>query len=164
MPGVFLSPDRCARIERLARVHPDHTIAELTGVSTSTIHALKNRGFRPMRRAQRPIPNDWGIVAPGRTTEWLIRHYSVSPKVLSRWRREKPVPQPGKAHRRRARPADLRDILAHMSVTEAQEHYDVSNAVLSRWRREIGIATRFDDPSTQRTWVEQRLLERQVPA
>ncbi|WP_267382582.1 MULTISPECIES: hypothetical protein [unclassified Sphingomonas] len=164
MPGTFLTAEQCARIERLARVHDDRTIAELTGASTSTIYALRQRGFKPVRRAHRPLPTDWGLVAPGRTSEWLRVHYAVSPKVMARWRREKPVAQPGKAHRRRARPADLRDVLSRMSVAQAEAHYGCTNAVLSRWRREIGIATRFEQPTHRRSWVEQRIFEQQVPA
>lgn len=163
MPGTFLTPAQCDRIRRLCAVHPHRTVAELANVSKSTLHHLVKRNFQPAGREQRPVPSDWGIVAPGRSSEWLRVHYAVSPKVLSRWRREKPVAQPGKGHRRRPRPADLRDVLGRMSVAQAEAHYGVSNATLSRWRREVGIPTRHETPVV-RSWVEQRLFERKLAA
>ena len=161
MPGRILSAAQCDRIRRLCATYDDATVRRLTGVGAGTLYELRKRAFRAARRKnERPVPSDWGLVAPGKAIGWLIQHYRTGPRTITRWRREKPMVGPGRGHRRKDRPVDLREVLARMNVADAEAHYDVSNAVLSRWRREIGIATRTTPAAARTSWVERYVEER----
>ena len=160
MPGAFLSAATCDRVRRLCDVYPQETVLRLTKIGKGTLHELKKRGFKPAARPLRPVPTDWGIVAPGRTALWLQQHYGASPNTIVRWRQEKLVPMIGKGHRRKKRPDDLAQILDRMTVSEAERHLGVSNTTLTKWRRQLGLATRTSPAAPTIGWAERYVEER----
>lgn len=81
------------RAELLARSHPLGTVAEIMRLGRSTISKMKKRGWKAVDYAplRRPVPNDWGIVAPDHSVNELAAIYRTTPRTISRWLREKPV-------------------------------------------------------------------------
>ena len=79
------------RAELLARSHSQNTVAEILGLRASTITEMKQRHWKakgPDPRL-RPVPTDFCIQARHMTHAQLCEHYRTSPRVISRWMREK---------------------------------------------------------------------------
>lgn len=81
------------RAELLSRSHPLGTVAEIMRVGRTTISKMKKRGWKAVNydSLRRPVPSNWGIVAPDHSVNELARIYGTPPRTICRWLREKPV-------------------------------------------------------------------------
>lgn len=162
MPGKHLSAAACDRIRRLHSVHGDVVTCELTGISSCTLHNLKKRGFRPVERDRRPIPGDWGLVAPGLSNVQLMAHYHASGRVVARWRQEKPVPTKRAGVPAIPMPIDAVAVLTTQSRTQAARHYGVSVSTIGKWREQLGSLKHQVAARRAPGWVERYVAERRV--
>lgn len=138
-PHQHVTPDQADRARRLSEVHAHSTVVVLTGISSSTLSVLKQRGFRSACRGLRPIPTDWAIVAPGLSQAELQRHYRAGPSTVQRWLRLKPVARPIGGTQALPVPTDLAETLARLSRADAARHYRVSPALIYQWRKKLAL-------------------------
>lgn len=135
-----LTVEQLERARRLALVHPMVTVAEIMGTAPSTIRAARDRRWQPTPGRLRALPNDWGIIAPGRKIAWLAAHYGASHTTITRWRREKPV-----AHHQAAPwnawrpPEDFAEVSQGRSPTQLGRHYGVHRQTIQAAQRRLGI-------------------------
>ncbi len=143
-----IPPEMCLRIKRLCAVHTHEVVAELTGVSLSSITNLKGRGFEPRQigRQRSPMPSDFQIQANHMTIPDLMTHYRVAASTLHGWlkqidRQYTPRPAPDKST-----PLIRRDkILAAISsvgVTRAHEVLGISANTLRKMRDHYGMTVK----------------------
>lgn len=135
----FITPAEADRARRLSAIHTHRTVCELTGISSSTLCELKKRGFRSAQRGFRPVPNDWGIVAPDLTSTELQRHYRAGPSTIKRWFRERAVPRPKGGPPAFPIPSDLAETLAAVGQAGAAAHYGVSRTLVYAWRKKLSL-------------------------
>jgi len=145
----------CERAGRLYKRYGWNTVCEMLGISSSTLHALKSRGFKPAPRPLRPIPHDFALVADGRSTTWLQKHYHARPQVVKRWLSEVPTERPKCGTSKLPMPADFAARLAASKTLKAVAiHYGVHWQTANRWRSELPQQDRHIDSAPG--WVERR--------
>lgn len=132
-----LSEAECARAKQLYHTYDWNTTCELLGIATSTLVALRRRNFRPATRVLRPVPSDFALVADGKTTPWLQKHYRVGPNVLRRWMEQVKTERPRAGNPGFPVPADLAQIAAGKSIKAVAAHYGVHWQTARRWLRTL---------------------------
>ena len=88
--GRPLPPELCERARRLAQVHCECVVTELTGLGPASLHRLKKRGWKAFPKGfnQRPRPTDFAIQCRHMTVLELAAHYRTSNSIIARWKRE----------------------------------------------------------------------------
>lgn len=80
----------CDRARLLSTAHPQRTVAEILGISRSTLFLMKKRNWRegPTGPHLRQRPSDFAIQVRYLRHEELMAHYRAASRSIVRWRRE----------------------------------------------------------------------------
>lgn len=80
----------CDRARLLRTIHNRDTVAEILGISRSTLHHIRRRGYvaAPTTKPFRQRPSDFAIQNRHCSTDELVAHYRTSARCIRRWRRE----------------------------------------------------------------------------
>jgi hypothetical protein len=142
--ATALSPEKCARLRRLSETYGLAKAAEIGKVSTSTLWALKKRGWAPVQigKQRRPLPADFAVMANRMPYDELLAHYRVGAPTLCRWIAQvdrRYVSR--KLYPKRALPdrAALADALQQGGIKGACAEFCVSDDTLLRWRHALGL-------------------------
>lgn len=133
----------CDRAERLCRVHPQITVAELLGIEPATLTRLKQRGFRAsVGKRLRPIPADFAIQSIHMSQRELGQHYRAGHHTVARWSKEidrQPRWRAGTVLPVPARKDVEAAIAAYPTFALAASALGVSATTLRAWRRKLGL-------------------------
>lgn len=150
---------QCERARRLSASHDRRTVAALTGVSTRTLLALERRGWQPAARRFRPVPKDWGVVAPGQGVVQLAAYYRTSQTVILRWRKEKPVDRPYNGGVAWQPPANFTELLKEHSAAAVGRMLGVNEHTVMTARLRLGIHPRQVAARKTVGWAERYVAE-----
>lgn len=98
-----------------------------------------------MAKLQRPMPDDFRDVAPGRTVNQLQKIYGCGPEAVKRWREEAGIAAcvtgpTGKAPR--AIPDSFALVARGMTMKQLRERFSASETLVRRWCAEAGVEPR----------------------
>ncbi|RYG87625.1 MAG: hypothetical protein EON59_06855 [Alphaproteobacteria bacterium] len=154
----FLTQAQCDRARRLEETYGGGLACEMMGISSSTLWALKRRGFKAIARPLRKMPTDFAIIADGRNSEWLRAHYGTSNRSIARWRRESGAAEAKAGIPALPIPSDFLAIVDSLGANGAAVHFGVSKTTITKWKRAHGLRLRRDPKPAPVGigWIEQR--------
>ncbi|MBW6531910.1 helix-turn-helix domain-containing protein [Sphingomonas sp. RRHST34] len=159
-----LTAEQVERARRLSMVYDRGTVAEMLGASPATIRAAAARGWKPAERKLRPVPNDWGIVAPGLTMPELARHYRASQSAIARWLREKPVARAYNGGHVWQPPENFASLLEQHSANRVARMLGVHPNTVKAARYRLGIHPTQVATRRKAGWAERFVAASQVEA
>ncbi|MBO9377895.1 hypothetical protein GG804_14065 [Sphingomonas histidinilytica] len=143
-----IPPELCARIKRLSATYTQEVIAELTGVSISSVQNLKRRNFEPRQigRQRKPLPADFRVQCNHMSIPEMLTHYSVSQETLHGWlaqvdRHYTPKPHPDYSAPLLPR-EKIASTIARVGITRAARELGLSDNTLRKMRVRHGMVVK----------------------
>ena len=92
-----------------------------------------------MPRPIRPIPEDFRVVAPGKTQAELAKHYRASLRLIVQWQDDSGIECERRLANHIPMPEDFPTMALTKSDAEIGRELGVSGHVPARWRRKLGL-------------------------
>jgi transposase-like protein len=174
----YFTQAECDRIRKLCEIHSARAVAEIVGTNPNAITRLKRRGWKAYTQAhrERPMPDEFPLLAADMTILELRAHYKVSQKAIYRWVKQvgrKPLSARGGGQPKPVPPReDLDRLCREVGPLGAAAHYGVHRNTLLKWRDAYGLPVleRFErrrkqkqaDSATGIGWADRYFADRKA--
>lgn len=149
-----LTQAECDRIKILFSMYDWNTVCELGKIGSATLAKLRNRGFKAAKRPIRPMPNDFKLIADGKSLVELCAHYRCSTSTAIRWRKDAGIKPAKGGVGRMPIPDDFRFFYANHQVKECAKHFGVDPVTVRKWRDELRLPRKVAKPVDHKGWAE----------
>jgi hypothetical protein len=123
----------CDHVRRLVAERGIYGAAAHYGCSYSAVAGIQRRGFRAADQAKRALPSDWAQVAPGKSADWLQKHYRCGRLAITRWLATHPVETRGPGGTAKPIPEAYPVGGGGRPVVSLSAEYGVSRDLIRKW-------------------------------